>query len=213
MKYLKMLGLAASAALAITAFGAGSASAATHLCSTNTNPCTGTVYGVGTTFAGKLKIGTTAVLTNNVDTVSCSSSVISGEITEATNASGNVTGKFTSVTFTGCTDQNGANCTVEIKNLPWHAEVLTEATKSNGNGKLLIKGSGVGHPEAKVVCPGFLSCTFGTTLALLGVTGGNPALIKASEVDLPLNSGFLCPSSVKWDAEYEVTAPKPLFVI
>jgi hypothetical protein len=213
MKYLKMLGLAAIAALALTAFGAGSASAATHLCSTNTSPCTGTIYGAGTALSGKLKAGTNAVLTNSLDQVTCTSSSVSGEITEATNGAGNVTGKFTSVTFTGCTDQNGSNCTVETKNLPWHAEGTTEGTKSNGNGKLDVKSNGTGSPEAKVVCGGFLSCTFGTELATLGVTGGNPAFIKAAGINLGLISGFFCPSSATWDAEYEVTAPKPLYVI
>jgi hypothetical protein len=212
MKYLKMLGLAAIAALALTAFGAGSASA-TNLCSTNTNPCTGTLYGAGTNLSAKLKTGTTAVLTNSLDTVTCTESSISGSISSNTSSGKNTTGTISSVTFTGCTDQNGSNCTVEVKNTPWHAEATTETSKSNGNGKLDVKSHGTGHPEAKVVCGGFLSCTFGTELATLGITGGNPAAVKAAGINLSLISGFFCPSSATWDAEYEVTAPKPLYVI
>jgi hypothetical protein len=213
MKYLKMLGLAAIAALALTAFGAGSASAATHLCSTNTSPCTGTIYGAGTKLTATLKTGTSAVLTSSPFTIICSSSAISGELTTATNAAGNVTGSITSITFTRCTDQNGGSCTFEAANLPWHIEVTTETPKSNGNGRVHMRSGGEGSPATTFICGSFLSCTVGTQLATLGITGGSPAALKATELNQELISGFLCPSSAKWDAEYEVTAPKPLYVI
>jgi hypothetical protein len=66
MKYLKMLGLAAVAAMALTAvLGASSASAATFLCKTNANPCP-EHYPTGTTLSGSLEPGFHSTLTSNL---------------------------------------------------------------------------------------------------------------------------------------------------
>jgi hypothetical protein len=214
MKYLKMLGLAAIAALALTAIaGSGAASAATTtLCKVNVNPCPATEdYPAGQVIKGALKPGTTATLTPNpafFGHVTCTASSIEGKTNSTSGAP--LTGSITSLTFTGCT-HNGEKCTsVTAVNLPYDVDVTTEnTTKSNGNGTMTVTdGLGAG---AQVTCPG-VNCTFTATTIDLKVTGGNPAFVTATEVPLKATGGF-CPTEAKWDATYEVTSPKPLFVI
>jgi hypothetical protein len=215
MKYLKMLGLAAIAATALTALvGAGSASAGVVACTVNTGPCPS-----GNEYTGAieshLKTGTNAVLSNSVDTVTCTESTMNGEITTATNANNNSTGKITAVNFGGCKDQNGETCTTTVEHLPWHAELTSTevAGKINGNGKMTVTSGGSGGPQAKVVCGSFLSCTFGVESATVDVIGGNPAIIKTTGIEMTHISGFLCPTTATWTAEYSITKPTSLFVI
>jgi hypothetical protein len=215
MKYVKMLGLAAVAAMALTALvGAGTASAGTVACTSNTSPCATEYTGA---IESSLKTGTAAVLTNSLDKVTCTESSMNGKITVATNASGNSTGEITAVTFSGCTDQNGASCTATAGNLAWHAEATaTEISgKPNGNGKMTVKSGGSGNPQATVVCGSgnFLNCTFGVESATVDVIGGSQATIKTTELTMTKISGFLCPKEAKWDAEYTVSTPSALFLI
>jgi hypothetical protein len=216
MKYLKILGLAAVAAMAFTAFvGAGTASAANVFCTTLSNPCPSTNEYTGP-ITSSLRTGTSAVLTNGVDTVTCTSSSMNGEITTATNASGNSTGKITSVTFSGCTDQNKETCTATAEHVPWHAELVATETagKVNGNGVLTVSNGGTGGPQAKVVCGSFLSCTFGVESTDVDFIGSSTSpTIKTTGLALTRISGFLCPSTANWDAEYTLTKPTSLFAI
>jgi hypothetical protein len=212
MRYLKTLGLAAVAAMALAAFvGAGTASA-TELCSTNTSPCTGTMYPAGTKIESKLKAGTKAVLTNPITNVTCTGSGVGGATSTTGSSTETVKGSITAFSFTGCSDTFGDTCTVTTLNLPYNAEIHTTEEKANGNGKLTVRSSGKGNPGATVVCGAFINCTFTTALATLHVDGGNPALATALGIPL-LRTGGLCPKEANWDAEYEVTTPKPLFVI
>jgi hypothetical protein len=215
MKYLKIIGLAAIAALALTALvGAGTASAGTVACTVNGTSCTSANEYTGA-ITSNLKTGTTAVLTNSLDQVTCTASSMNGEITEPTNASGNSTGSITSVTFSGCKDQFGSTCTVEALNVPWHAETTaTEvAGKPNGNGKLTVSKLEKGFPEAKVVCGEALNCAFGVESASVDVIGSSTSpLIKTTGLVMTRLSGF-CPSTATWDAEYTITKPTSLFLI
>src|SRR4051794_37824167 len=210
MKQFKMLGLAAIAALGLMVMvGAGTASA-TELCSTNTSPCTGTVYTSGTTVSAQLKAGTTAVLTNPISDVICTKSTTTGKTTSNGGGKGvPVTGKIESLEFTGCQTRSGVACTVKTLNIPYSASIT--ATGS-GNGTLTVTSGGTGNPGATVVCATLINCTFSTASASLGVTGGNPAFAKANAIALT-PSGGICPLESHWDAEYEVTAPKPLFIV
>src|SRR5690348_12477967 len=97
MKYIKMLGLAAVAAAALMAFGAGSASA-TELYST------GVTVNAGTVLKSSLETGTTATLSTTdgssiVDT--CTGSTVEGPVDTYTG--GDVTGSITSLGWSGCT--------------------------------------------------------------------------------------------------------------
>jgi hypothetical protein len=216
MKYLKILGLVAIAAVPLNALlGTGTAFAGSDTCTALTSPCPS-----GNEYTGSvnstLKTGTSAVITNSVDTITCTSSSINGENTVATNASGNSTGKITSVTFSGCQDQNREGCTLTAEHLPWHSEdTATEVSgKVNGNGVNTISSGGTGGPQAKAVCGGFLSCTFGVESATVSVIGSSTApSFKTTGLALTRISGFLCPSTANWDAEYTITKPTSMFVI
>jgi len=212
MKNLKMLGLAAVAAMALMAMvGAGTASA-TELCSTNTSPCTGTKYLSGTTISAQLKAGTGAVLTNSISNVTCKKSTVDITTTSSGGSGVAVTGtapKTTGLTFSECTNSFGETCTAEVVDLPYSGSVTATG---KGNGSMTVQADGSGNPGAKVVCGSLINCTFKTASATLTVTGGNPAIAAANAIELTREGGF-CPTTSKWDAEYEVTAPKPLFVV
>ena len=212
MKQVKMLGLAAVAALGLMAMlGAGTASA-TELCSANASPCEApnTMYASGTAVSAQLKAGTVANLTNPISNVTCKKSTTTGKTTNTGAKGVAVTGTTETLTFTECETAGAVKCTVETVNLPY-----TDSITANGlgGGTLTVTKDLSGDPGAKVVCGLVINCTFTTADASLGVTGGNPmAFAKANAITLTQN-GVTCPSEAHWDAEYEVTAPKPLFVV
>jgi hypothetical protein len=215
MKHLKMLGLAAVAAMALMSlFGVGSASAAnTTLCSTNTNPCTGTTYGVGTTIHATLAKeheGGIAKLVAGFATVECTTSTVHGKI-EDFSATGTPTGKISTLNFETC--ENG--CVVKVL-ANGSLEITTDTEGvANGNGRLIGRNT-----SATITCAG-VSCNFGTAAtgtALGTVTGGNPAVFVAN-AKLPYIAGdasnFICTvgsGTGSWTATYNITEPKPLFV-
>jgi hypothetical protein len=211
MKYLKMLGLAAIAALALTAMaGAGTASAATVLCTTNANPCP-VDYGKGTKISAQLKSGTEAILTAGFGSVRAKTSTLSGEITSTQNAAGTPEGVVTALTFGTVTGPFGESCSTKALNLPWKAEVHTTEAVSNGNGTLTVF-----NPKVTVNCGFTVKCNFSTEKAVLHIDGGNPAFATANKVSLAIqesDEGGSCPGAATWTATYEITAPKPLFVI
>jgi hypothetical protein len=206
MKYLKMLGVAAVAAMALTAvLGAGSASAATFLCKTSANPCT-EHYPSGTAISASLVTGTTARLTTNIGTVTCKKSTVGGKTTST-----EAHGEITSLTFTECTDPFGNPCTVKAVNTPYTASAATAvAGTPNGSGTMTISGK-AGNPGATVECGSWMNCKFTNSPIVLDVTGGAPAKIVASKEALNREGG-ICPAESFWDAEYTVTAPNPLFI-
>jgi hypothetical protein len=207
MKHLKQFALAAAVMLvAALGVGAGSASA-TEFCSTNTSPCTGTMYGPGTKLSGKLTTGKSAVLTNSLDPVTCREGTINGEMT-STGGSGStpISGKVSSVAWTNCIDSFGNACTASAQGLPWS---LTGEKTGTSTFNVVVSGS----PGVQVICSGgLLNCTFSqTSLTLTGVNGA-PARVTATAVGLNTSGGF-CPKTASYDAEYDVTAPNPLYAV
>jgi hypothetical protein len=135
--------------MALTALvGAGTAPAGTVACTGNGSSCEAAKEYTGT-ITSNLKTGTSAVLTNSLDTVTCTASWMTGSISVATNANGNSIGTITSVSFSSCKDQNGSSCTVTPDRLSWHAELTaTEiAGKPNGNGRMTVSSGGTGGPR------------------------------------------------------------------
>jgi len=205
MKYMKMLGLVAAAAAALTAYvGVGTASA-TVLCSTETNPCTGTKYSVGQKLDFHLKAGTESTLVGGFATVKCASSTITGSITNAGGSAATVVASVSTWDFTSC------NCTFTAL-LKGELEVhFTSA----GDGALAGKNTLITSN-----CSG-VSCLYGTaaTATAIGVIqGGNPAVVNV-EAKLPYFTGdasnFTCTlgsGTYYWSAMYEVTGPSPLYV-
>jgi hypothetical protein len=206
MRHLKMLGLAAVAALALMAFGAGSASA-TELCSTNTSPCSGTKYGSGTVIKASLRAGMVANFTSSLGNITCTGSSIGEKTTGGGGAGVPVKAEIISLTFSGCTQDifGSPNCGLTAIGLPTPIEM--KATEEEGNGTMTTGAAG-----AEAICLGFLECSFSTPEVKLAVTGGNPAHITASNAVLIVEEGT-CPAETRLDATYEVTTPKPLFLV
>jgi len=208
MKHLKMFATVAILAAALLAsVGSGSALAnKTTLCSTNTNPCTGTTYPVGTVIKSQL-VGE-AVFITGFATIKCKKVSGEGQLQEFT-ASGTPRGKITATPFGEC-----GECTLTLTSYGT-LEISTETSgTSNGNGTQT--GS---NTRLTANCSG-ISCIFGTaeSTTLGKVTGGNPAIFKAN-AKVPYFSGdasnFVCTlgsGTGSMTAEMEVTAPKPLFI-
>jgi hypothetical protein len=217
MKYLKMLGLAAVAAMALMAFvGAGTASA-TVLCKTQlTTGCaaSGWDYPAGTTIDATLKSPTsTATLETTGGTTldTCTGSTVHGKTETTGSSTTTVSGKLTSE----------LNAEGDPKGLTWSGCTVPTTTLAAGsleihwisgtdNGTLTASGA-----EVTVNTGFFGACVYGTgTGKDLGtLLGGSPATLAIStNVTLTKNESGLCPSETKWTATYEVTTPKPLFV-
>ncbi|HWN73697.1 MAG TPA: hypothetical protein VNN15_07820 [Solirubrobacterales bacterium] len=185
-----MLGLVALASIALTAAaGTGSASAHATLCKESAIPC-GSSYKSGehiTATAGTTRF--TAGLE-----VTCTSSEATIELT----GSGGE-GKMKSLTFSGC-KTGSTGCTVTAGGLPYSAEADVSGTGPNGT--LTLAGG-----EASVNCPGIgLTCTYSVTPLSLPIDGGPTASLTANGIELKKASGgFLCPSTIKWDATYSTS--------
>lgn len=198
----KTFGLCLALGVAAMAFGAGTASA-TKLCSVNTSPCpAGNTYGKGTSIKTQLVPGTVSTMSSGFVTVTCTESTMSGKTTSE-GGSGAVLGEISSATWKNCTSSLGS-CTASSLKTPWPAEV----TGSGGNGTMTVQ-----HPGGKFTCGG-TTCEYEGSKASLSVTGGNPAKAKASNVSFSkIGGGILCSSTSSWSGEYEVTSPKPLFIV
>jgi hypothetical protein len=175
MKYVKMLGLAAVAAVAAMAFvGAGSASATT-LCKVNTSPCPeASRYPVPSTV---LALSTEAVLTGSLS-VTCHSHVaVLSEKNDGVGAP--LLGKFTALTWTSC---KGGCSSATTTLLPLSAS-LQNLTLTAGKTEVELKG-----------CLGIFTCKATATEPKLTFNGGaigSTASAKASNVLVTL-SGFGC---------------------
>jgi hypothetical protein len=206
MKKLLRTALAGVLVLLIAmAFGTAAASA-TEFCSTNTSPCTGTMYGPGTKLSGKLTTGKVATLTNSISNITCKQAAMAGQMT-TTGGSGTtpISGEVTAVTWTECTTSFGTACTVTVTGIPWK---LTGEKTGETTFKVVVSGS----PGVTVVCGSLINCTFSqTSLTLTGVNG-SPARVTATAVGLN-TSGAFCPKTASYDAEYDVTAPNPLYAV
>jgi hypothetical protein len=210
MKYVKMLGLAAVAAMALMAFfGASSASAAV-LCKTNSDPCeAGQDLEKGAALNSSLAAGKTAVLKAAFSEVVCSKSEVKGEVTNTGGKGKEVSGDITEITFTECT------CGSRTAHV-----TTTEAgtLKVNDAGTVTSVGT-----RATIQCTGLASCIFGTVAAGTDVgtfTEGSPGSLNAAAT-LTWSSGtgdsgqFVCAGfgdTGSWTANYEVTSPTSLWV-
>lgn len=196
MKYLKVLGLAAVAATAVMAFGAGTASAA-QICVPDTikfdgkcptataereyNPATDTITATSSN----------PVLTSSITNVTCKESATTVAGSSSTGAT--ISGEVTALSFTNdCTTAGGTSCTVTVVNLPYPSSLTSSELTVND-------ASGAG---AKVVCGVLINCTFTTTDAVLSV---NHDTFQAT-VKLNRSGGF-CPETAEWHATYKITHP------
>jgi hypothetical protein len=135
MKYLKILGLAAVAAMALTAFlGAGTASASRLIQTTAGSTDT---LGVGTAIEATLESGNSAVLEDafGFTATTCTGSTVNGTIERVT-PTGQPKGKIGTLTFTGCPEKH--DVTVEAK-----GELEVRNISGTTNGTVFSSGAKV----------------------------------------------------------------------
>jgi hypothetical protein len=206
MKNLKILGLAAVAAMALLAFGAGTASAGSVLCKNgvSTTGCTED-YGSGTVIEALLTSSTVFQTTGGTILDECGGSTLKVTTSNTGGATQNVKGKIVDVV-------NGEGKTV-VTGLTW--SLCTKTTKTLVPGELEVEwvsGSDNGTLRAKetqITIGGIFgeSCIYGpgagTTLGTL--IGTNPASISISTYLSLVTGGGLCPNQARWTATYMVT--------
>lgn len=203
MKHVKMLGLCLAGVMAAMALlGAGTASAS-KLCSENKSPCpAGSTIKSGTALKAQLVPGTKSVFVAGL-TVECSESTIEGKTTSEGGAGVAVKGEITSVVWSSC-KSGSTSCTASALGTPW----TTEVTGSGGSGTMTVSKA-----AGKFNCGGLI-CEYEASTLSTAATGGNPAVIKAEKASFKKKGGsFLCPGTSTWTSEYEITTPKPLFVV
>jgi len=194
MKYLKMLGLTAIAAMALMAVVAGSASATTL-------EIGGVTQNKAVTIEASLASGTSAILRDKNGTTNdtCTGSSVKGTTSVFTGAtvSGPIA-KKEDLSFSGCSHTTdvlaGGSLTVA-----WTSG--TNGTVSSSGAEVTVKSTVFG---VSAICKTGAGTTIGT---LTGVSSGNATMhINATTLDC----GALGTSS--WTGTYAVTSPQGLGV-
>jgi hypothetical protein len=208
MKHLKLLGVAVVAALTLVAV-IGSATASAKVCST---AGTGAACGAtdGTEYAGAFTAtATNATFVSGFVTAVCTDSVQTGDITNSATGAGTITG----LTFTGCTHNLGSGgcvaSTTASATAPWTASVI-HTTGTNGTLTVL----NVTSEFTCTILGSAVKCLFKASSAVAEVHGGEPAVIKETNVALEKEAGSnsLCSSTAGISASYVVVSPTSLFV-
>ncbi|HEX6205297.1 MAG TPA: hypothetical protein VFZ29_05765 [Solirubrobacterales bacterium] len=192
MKYLKILGPAAVAAMALAAFTAGNA-AATVL------EVEGQNWLESVEINASLETGTSATLARTDGSLAntCTSSTVAGA-TSSPFTGEQVTGALSSLTFASCSE----TVTVDAKGQLFvkHIAGTTNGTVFSENAEVTVK-TPFGN---EVNCKTGTGTDIGT---LTGVKSGNATM----DINAVLNCGFLLPSAT-WKGAYTVTSPTGLGV-
>ncbi|MGN6275765.1 MAG: hypothetical protein ACTHNP_07525 [Solirubrobacterales bacterium] len=202
MKYLKMLGLAAVAAMALTAFLGASSASATTICTQTETPCAAANQYTTTQdneIEATLESGTTATLRNTEGSIhdTCNTSTVKGHTTNAGGSAATVVGSITEIAFGGCTNtttpNNAATCEMEVHNI-----------SGTDNGTMTVKGCTVAIVEFGVTC----KYGAGNGKDLGTITGGTMGTIDVNGVVERIDSSsFICPETSVWEAKYTITKP------
>ncbi len=185
------------AVLAIAMTGPASA-LGTSLCKEKKDEC---LFDPGEAYPG----GTTieAVSANTVfkgDIVEeCEASTM--KATTAAEVANPLGGELTKLSFSECEPCDSA----VVEKLP-HATTLEASGEGKGTLTTAIQ-------VALSECPFGINCVYGSKAVTLAATS-EPVVLTASDEELPrkVGSETVCGSSEKWSGEYEVTAPKPMWV-
>jgi len=183
MKYLKMLGLAATA-MALMAVVAGSASATTL-------EVGGSAKNAKTEFEATIKAGTSAILRDNFGTTTdtCTTSEVKGS-TSGSFSAATVGGAVSTLTFKNCT-----HTTTVISNgnlsIAWTSG--TNGTVSSSEAEVTVNSTFFG---ASAICKTGTGTKIGT---LTGVKEGNATI----DIVALINCGILGEAS--WTGTYSVT--------
>jgi hypothetical protein len=210
MRLVKLLVAMACAFLLATAIGGAGIASADTPCKVSTNPCPeASTFSGSNSIKGGLVAGTTVLLKNSIVNVKCTSSAWTGSF--STDGTGEFSaGEIATLTFGGpCETVTAEPCSIFVaKGLHYG---FSMSASSAGNGTITIF-----KPALEVECgtgPS-IRCTFTAPLGSLPleVTGGTPAKAKANAVSLQ-REGTICPASAELTAEYEISAPSPLFIV
>jgi hypothetical protein len=195
MKHLKILGLAAVAAMALMAIGASTASATTLAVG-------GSKTNSAVKIEASLETGTSAKLqkTDGTFANTCTTSKVVGttSVFTGTAVSGPLAEKETGLSF--------GSCTTEKVTVDASGSLSVEWISGTTNGT--VKSSG-----AKVTVPspfGTLTCETGTGTDV-GTLTGTKTGSATMDIKAVLNCGFLAPSAT-WEGSYWVTSPGGLGV-
>jgi hypothetical protein len=197
VKPIKMLGLAALAALMAMAFvGASSAMAeATELC--GLDPGTGSTESCGgyqeaiTHVHETTETGQPGLLLSSVVEIKCTVLFL-GDTVAGTSAPQEIKGKFT---YSGCETASGSSCTVTETSAESTIKVLKTAHEL---------GEATGSGEVNAHCGFFINCTYngeglnGHALGPLLSTSTN-GQVRIEEQTTHKVSGSLCPETAKLD--------------
>jgi hypothetical protein len=197
MKYVKMLGLAAVAAMALMAFGAGTASATTL--ENGTSP-----FSHPTIIDASLAATATLETTGGTTLVTCTGGTIEGEASTGS-ATETVSGSVSTANLTW----SGCSATVDTTQ-GGELEIHHIAGTSNGT----LTGR-----TFEVTVNVFGSCTYGLsnndTMRHVGTLQGDDHTAKmeiSTIVFERTEDKFLCPNEARWTATYHVTTPTGLTV-
>jgi hypothetical protein len=175
----------------------------TILCTEKAPECpAGKSDGVGTEVKASLVSGSKSKLTTPYNNIECGKSSITAKVTSAGKAVGS---SVEGLTFEEC------NCEVKVL-----AKGTLELARIAASDNATVTSTGT---EVTTVCAtisGNVHCIYKTEATDFGtLEGGNPAKIKVSGVNIPrLATDTRCNEGegAKWDVEYEVTSPKPLYI-
>jgi hypothetical protein len=203
MKYLKMLGLAAIAAMGVMAFLGASSASATVLC--EVTPAAGTdcpaasVVAAGTSLDFSVEAGHPALLTGPFGEVvdSCANGTVKGPTTNTGSTTETVKGTIESLTWENCTHPTStkANGSLEIH---W--------ISGTDNGTVTSTGSTVEIKEVEIPFIGKVNCQYSTNATDIGTltgrtaTGGDPTF----DIQASLSSENGCPKGT-WEGSYVYT--------
>jgi len=214
MKYIKMLGLAAVALVALMAFVGASSASATVFCKTEPN-LTGTkgetcpkgwAYPAGTK-NHEVNVGK-VTLSTSFKTIECEESTIKGEIENEGSATETPKGPVSQLTFT-----KNCNCTVTVikkgtQEFHWVPDTFNVRIISDG-------------AETTVLCStifGTVHCIYVTEHEDIGeITGGEtakekPAALVHINATTPRSpTQAICDEEAHWTGTYEVKEPQPVW--
>lgn len=200
MKYVKTLGLAAIAAMALVALvGVGSASA-TVLCKKTATPCPSDLV-VGETVAASLVPGTSSVTESNLGTLNT----------------------CLNPTMHGTVEQTGGAAATTVISIPKSGLVFAECTSLT----VALEGGALeihhipGTDHGTVTAHGFrvtktflgASCVYSPNGHDIGVlTGGHPAILDINARETKVEGPFICPTETRWTASFVITSHTELYV-
>lgn len=192
MKYLKMLGLAAGATMALMAFAVGSASATTL-------EIGGTTQNKSIEITGSLSSGTSAIMGNTSGTTVKTCTGGSG--------AGSTTSPFTGTSVSGVEGAvEGASCSGSESTVHKKGTVKIEHISGSTNGTIISSGAEVTVPTTL----GTVNCKSGEGVDV-GVLTGKASGQATVHVNAVVNCGFLLPSATMKGSGV-VTGPEGLGV-